>query len=398
MTQEPSGGRADIIVAVHDLRRNIRRAVGSILSDPDRDVHAFVVAHNLPDAEVRSHLQELIDEHPERIRIEELHDGIPSPSEPFNFGMAQSDAEFVGIMGSDDELDAGAVSQWRATLQRHHADAVIAKVVRGGLRNLVRSPPKRPLHTGILDFARDRLSYRSAPLGLLRREAVARLGLELQPGARNGGDLPFVTRLWLRGRVVPAQGLAAYVEHADAPVRVTHVAKPVADELQPVRLLLAGRDVAAMDRPQREALATKLLRRNLIDSVRKRDAGRAFTGEDIAEFREIIGEIDRLAPRARDMLSSDQSRMLEEFLAEAPDLVAIARLDAASQQYRRPGAILPGRLRFLLHRQAQPRFFIATGLIKVGASRFFPAARAVLFALIALALGAVLIRIGRAFL
>ena len=52
MTQEPSGGRADIIVAVHDLRRNIRRAVGSILSDPDRDVHAFVVAHNLPDAEV----------------------------------------------------------------------------------------------------------------------------------------------------------------------------------------------------------------------------------------------------------------------------------------------------------------------------------------------------------
>ena len=147
-----------------------------------------------------------------------------------------------------------------------------------------------------------------------------------------------------------------------------------------------------MDRPQREALATKLLRRNLIDSVRKRDAGRAFTGEDIAEFREIIGEIDRLAPRARDMLSSDQSRMLEEFLAEAPDLVAIARLDAASQQYRRPGAILPGRLRFLLHRQAQPRFFIATGLIKVGASRFFPAARAVLFALIALALGAVLIR------
>src|SRR5690606_15136966 len=115
-----------------------------------------------------------------------------------------------------------------------------------------------------------RLSYRSAPLGLMRREAVARLGLELLAGARNGGDLPFVTRLWLRGRVVADHGTAAYIVHDDAPERVTLVAKPVAEELAPVRQLLDSELVHGMTMAQREALTTKILRRNVMDSLRKR--------------------------------------------------------------------------------------------------------------------------------
>ena len=106
---------ADIIVAVHDLRRNVDRAVRSILADPDPRVRALVVAHNLPLNEVETALAHLVREFPGRVRIEELADGVPSPSGPFNFGIAISDAEYVGIMGSDDELDAGAVSQWRRT-------------------------------------------------------------------------------------------------------------------------------------------------------------------------------------------------------------------------------------------------------------------------------------------
>ncbi|WP_460799372.1 glycosyltransferase [Microbacterium sp. GXF0217] len=337
------------------------------------------MAHNIPRADVEHSLADLLVAHPGRIRIEELHDGIPSPSGPFNFGMAESDADYVGIMGSDDELDPGAVTQWRRTAERHGADAVIAKVVRGDLRNLVRSPPKRLFRTGRLDFERDRLSYRSAPLGLMRREAVSRLQLRLLEGARNGGDLPFVTRLWLRGRVVPAQGLAAYVEHADAPVRVTHVAKPVAEELAPVRRLLASEDVRSMTRGQREALATKLFRRNLTDSIRKRDGGRGFTVADIAEFRALIETLDEFAPRARAMLAIAHARMFDVFLTEQPDLDDVARHDAAAQRYRSPDAILPRRLHLVLHSQAQPRFMLASGLIKVGSSRYFPAARSVFF-------------------
>jgi len=367
---------ADIIVAVHDLRRNVDRAVRSILADPDPRVRALIVAHNLPRDEVEVALADLIREHPGRVRVEELSDGIPSPSGPFNFGMGISDAEYVGIMGSDDELDPGAVSQWRHTAKRHRADAVIAKVVRGEQRTLVRSPPKRVLRSGVLDFAKDRLSYRSAPLGLIRSEAVSRLGLRLMDGARNGGDLPFVTRLWLRGRVVPAQGLSAYVEHADAPVRVTHVAKPVAEELWPVLELLDSSDVDGMSRGEREALVTKTLRRNVLDAVRKRGSGRDFTAEDLSSLRELLGKLHAVAPRARGMVSSVQAALFDELLSAEPDRERIAELDHASTQYRDLAALRPAQLRYLLHSQAQPRFTIASASIKIGASRYFPFARA----------------------
>lgn len=365
----------DMIVAVHDTRRDIRRAVSSILADGDPTIRAFVVAHNLDRAEVEHELADLLEANAGRLRIEELKDGIPSPSGPFNFGMAESDAEFVGIMGSDDELDRGAIAQWRENARRHHADAVIAKVVRGEQRTLVRSPPKRLFRTGVLDFAKDRLSYRSAPLGIVRRTAVRGLDLQLLAGARNGGDLPFVTRLWEGGRVVPAQGLEAYIEHADAPVRVTHVAKPVAEELSALIATLDDPVVTAMSGAHKDALATKLLRRNLTDSVRKRDGGRGFTAEDFAAIRVIVGMLDELSPRARRMLSIAQARMFEELISETPDRERIALLDSASLRYRSIDALCPADLSLLMHPQAQPRFMVASALIKVGASSYFPFAR-----------------------
>lgn len=362
----------DMIIAVHDLRRNVARAVRSVLSDPDASIRVFIVAHNVPAVEVEYALAEIIDANPGRVRIEELADGIPSPSGPFMFGLRASDAEYVGIMGSDDELDREAISQWRARLKRLQADAVIAKVVRGTQRTLVRSPPKRPWRVGVMDFVKDRLSYRSAPLGLMRREAIFRLDLELLPGARNGGDLPFVTRLWALGRVVAATGTAAYVEHADAPVRVTYVAKPVAEELEPVRLLLEDPSAQAMPSSHRHALATKLLRRNLTDSVRKRGGGLDLTDEDCASMRALLGQIDRFAPNARRMLSVALGRMFDEFASLSPNLQRVHDADMASLRYRTVAALRPVDMRFALHSQGQPRFMVATSLIKVGASRFFP--------------------------
>ncbi|MGO1267305.1 MAG: glycosyltransferase family A protein [Microbacterium gubbeenense] len=370
-------GTVDMVVAVHDTRRDIRRAISSILADPDSTIRAFVVAHNIERRAVENELADLIAAHPGRIRIEELMDAIPSPSGPFNFGMQESDAEFVGIMGSDDELDPGAIAQWRLNARKHDADAVIAKVVRGELRTLVRSPPKRLFRTGVLDFAKDRLSYRSAPLGLIKRSAIGRLDLKLLEGARNGGDLPFVTRLWLKGRVVPARGLAAYVEHADAPVRVTYVAKPVAEELSAVVAMLDDPLMGSMSISHKEALVTKLLRRNLTDSVRKRKQGRGFTPDDILAFQAIVRRLDDLAPRARRMLSVAQARMFTELMSVEPDLEQVAAHDAAALRFRSVNAIRPASLAVILHPQAQPRFMAASGLIKIGASRYFPAARLV---------------------
>lgn len=362
----------DMIIAVHDLRRNVARAVGSVLADPDPTIRVFLVAHNIRATEVREALSDLIEAHPGRVRIDELNDGIRSPSGPFNHGLRASEAAFVGIMGSDDELDPTAIHDWRERLQRKRADAIIAKVVRGESRSLVRSPPRRVWKTGALDFAKDRLSYRSAPLGLMTRSAVERLDLRLLEGAGNGGDLPFVTRLWALGRVVPSHGLGTYIEHADAPVRVTWVPKSIDDEHQSIRRLLAGTFVRSFARPAREALGTKLLRRNVMDSIRKRDGGRMLTAEDFAGLRRSVDAILRYSPRSRWLVSRAHAAIVTELLKDDPSANEIAHWDAIAAVPSHRDSLLPGRLRHLLHPQAQPRYALAAALIKVGSSRYLP--------------------------
>ena len=375
----------DMIVAVHDVRRDIRRAVSSILRDDDPTIRALVICHNLTRDVVAAELADILENSGSRVRLEELHDGVPSPSGPFNHGLEISDADYVGIMGSDDELDAGAITQWRRVAERHRADAVIAKVVRGDQRTLVRSPPKRVWRTGPLSFSRDRLSYRSAPLGLMRRDAVRKLQLRLLDGARSGGDLPFVTRLWALGRVVPAQGLGAYVEHADAPVRVTWEPKPLHQELYAMRDLLGSAFVRSLSRADRDALGTKLLRRNLGDSVRIRDGGRALTPADIDAFRDIVSRIRRLSPRSIDFISIAQRRVVDELLRPQPNLEAVARHSERMIEPKRWDTVLPARLRHALHPQGQTRYVFASALIKVGASRYLPLARNLGLVLIAAA-------------
>ncbi|WP_260980492.1 glycosyltransferase family A protein [Microbacterium paludicola] len=363
-----------MIIAVHDLRRNVSRAVRSVIQDADPTIRAFIVAHNLPVEDVRLALADLIDENPGRVRVEQLDDGIRSPSGPFNYGMRSSTADYVGIMGSDDELDPTAIREWRACAEARRADAVIAKVVRGANRGLVRSPAKRVWKFGALDFAKDRLSYRSAPLGLIRRDAVERFDLRLLEGAGNGGDLPFVTRLWALGRVVPSTGLGAYVEHADAPARVTWAAKPIDEEHGSIRWMLSGTFINSLRPSYRTALGTKLLRRNVMDSIRKRDGGRALTNEDMAGLRRSIQMILAYAPRSRWLVSRAHGAMIEELLRDAPRREVIVGWDEIAANPSHRDSLLPARLRFVLHRQAQPRYAAAAALIKVGSSRYLPAA------------------------
>lgn len=80
------------------------------------------------------------------------------------------------------------------------ADAVLARIESAD-GTLTRTPPARPRRRHRLDPVRDRLAYRSAPLGLLRRATIERLGLRFPTGLSTGEDLPFTTRLWTAGPV-----------------------------------------------------------------------------------------------------------------------------------------------------------------------------------------------------
>ena len=148
----------EVILAVHDLRRRVDRAVESVLRQGS-NVSALVVCHNLDAAAVRESLGEVGLR--DGVRFLEHHDTLGSPSGPFNAGIRQSSAQWVSIMGSDDELADGAVAAWLSAAAPD-TDAVIPRLVRGPERNVVRSPPVRPVRLRDprrrVDAVKDRLS------------------------------------------------------------------------------------------------------------------------------------------------------------------------------------------------------------------------------------------------
>lgn len=373
----------EVILAVHDLRRRVDRAVGSVLRQ-GANVSALVVCHNLDADAVRASLGELGGR--DGVRFLEHRDSLASPSGPFNAGIRQSSAQWVSIMGSDDELADGAVEAWLAAA-RPDTDAVIPRLVRGPERVVVRSPPVRPVRlvgrARTLDAVKDRLSYRSAPLGLVRRSAVVRLHLELEEGARNGGDLPFATDLWFGGRIAAALDGPPYIEHADAPVRVTHEAKPVMDELAPVSRLLGAPSLAGRGRAEREAIAAKLFRRNVKGAVLKRDGGHGLTAADLAAFALVCGGLVACAPRLPRILSRADARLLGLLLGLVRESAAgpagaggavgpggrvgpgdVAAAYQATDRLRSVDVLVAADLRLMWHREAPLRYMIASAAMR----------------------------------
>jgi hypothetical protein len=302
----------EVIIAVHSPDRPVRRAVASVLAaGTPGTVRATVVCHNMDARPVRTALAGLPGDLPEgTVRVLELRDGIPSPAGPFNYGLAHAQAPWVAVMGSDDELEPGALDAWRAAATACGAAAAIAPLrVRGGGRIL--TPRARVLRGLRVDPVRDRLAYRTAPLGLIRREAVERLGLRLAPGLRTGEDLEFGLRLWFSGEplVYPA-GAPCYLVGQDGGERVTGAVLPLAEQFRDVSRLLAGRWLDGLPAPAREAVAVKLLRGHVVGAALRRGPDFDWTGSDRAELSRIITDIVRLAARAPRLLSAPDEALL----------------------------------------------------------------------------------------
>lgn len=348
----------DVIIAAHDPRRQIARAVRSIVVD-NPEARAVVVCHNVPVEEISATLPSDLAE---KATFLHLADGLRSPSGPFMHGIHASTAQHVSIMGSDDCLAPGAVRAWRAMIDEQRADAVIARIERGDERVLVRSPALRPRHHGPLDVVRDRLPYRSAPLGLLRRTSIDRLGLRLTPDAENGGDLEFVSRLWATGRVVYAGQAPAYIEMADAPVRVTTKPKPIAQELAVLPHLVTSAWFAAQPGPVREAFAVKLFRRNVLDTILKRRDQPDWPPEDLAALQQISQQLFANVPTARQLLSAAEHATWTA--TQEGDVSRLVSAAGRSKHYRSLTALLGRHPRSALHPAGSLRFTIASALMR----------------------------------
>jgi len=322
----------DVVIACHDLSRPIERAVASVLHDDDtRDsVRVTVVAHGLPAAPFEDRLSGIGGSW----RVEAFADGIRSPAGPFNRGLDLATAEYAMIMGSDDFLEPGAVSAGLGHVARERPSAAILRLRHQG-HPIVPNPPTRVGRSQYLDAAKDRLFYRSAPLALIARSELDRLGLRMTEGVAVGEDVDFGIRLWsLAERVDLLAHAPAYVVGRDADERTTHAVLSIERTFESVARLLDSDLPARMSAAHRRALAVKLARINVIGAALwRREPATWRDDAEVAELGGILRRVAGLVPGALTPLDRRERLVLDGLLDEP----TVARVTADVAAYDRAG-------------------------------------------------------------
>ena len=356
----------DLVVAVHTAERPVARAVASAL-DCQVPVRVTVVAHHVEPARIEANLAHVAVPDGSSVRVLALSDGTRSPAGPFNHGLDAATAPFVGVMGSDDRLAPGALDSWVALQRRTGAAVVVARlahaVAGGGAGRPVPTPPARPGRSAGLDGVRDRLSYRSAPLGLLERATLDRLGLRFTPGLEVGEDVEVVTRLWFSGAPVAFDRRGpAYLVEDDAGDRITYVSRPVDAELAFVERIVAAPWFLAYPGAQRSAAAVKFLRIHVFGLLGNRDE--AFWDDDERRSLACVarGLLD-VAPGVERVLSRADRVVLDAVLDPAVPVADLLARGRARRLHGRPATLLPRDVRQVFAREAPLRLMAASVLV-----------------------------------
>ena len=341
----------DVVVAVHDLSRRVDRTVLSALRGADAHgrlpgghrVRVTVVGHELASDDVRSVVEAGLARDgaadlAAHVRYLEVRDGLRSPAGPFNAGLAAAEARYVSIIGSDDRYAEGALAAW-ARLADELGSAWLMPRLETDTGEHITTPRTRPGRSRNLDLVLDRLAYRTAPLGLLRREVLVELGLlghgadgPLTPGLATGEDVELSLRLAASGeRVDYAVALPPYVIGTgtlaeDQPhERVTHARRPVRDELAAHARLLDLRWVLALPEPARRAIVVKTLRIHVLAAVRRRPSPLDWSAGEAEWLQELTRDLLAMAPDAEHALHRADRELLDALLlAQGPDDLAAA--------------------------------------------------------------------------
>lgn len=253
-----------------------------MLADPHAG--AIVVAHNiLPSA------LDLPDS--DRVEVVELPGHAGCPGAPAKFGVDAATAEWVGILDSDDWYEPGAIAAMRSRAQSDHADAVFAPFRKEGKRHKSLLPTMK---TRNLDPVRDAIFYRTAPLGIFRRDLLQSAPFATE--VSSGEDIPV-------GAFVSTSGASisfywndpAYISSADANDRVTDQKDPF-DRIGAVWNTVWDADfVRSWDQATRHAFAVKMARVHIAQAIEARAAADSWRE---GEFEWMKNTIQRL--RAED--------------------------------------------------------------------------------------------------
>jgi hypothetical protein len=346
--------RIEVLVGVHSASRPIERVTASALA-ATAPVGVTVVAHNLDPTEVRARLGALADD--PRVRVIGLADGIRSPANAYNAALDAATGEFVSIIGSDDEFARGALDAWLLVADESAADVVVAPVARtSGAAGT--APRPRPGRTRNLDGDRDRLFERAAPLGLVRRERFSQL--RLTPGLARGEDQAYTLHLWFSGaRVAFDPRLPPYIEHDDQRDRVTIAVRPLKDDLAFFDAVEAEPVFATMRSPARRAFAAKTARVFLVDAIGARLGGSGWDADSREALRAAVRRLERWAPGALGLLARADRAIIDAALDETSSESGLKALLARRGALRSVEALIPARLRLVLHRHAPLRSRLA---------------------------------------
>lgn len=357
-SDDGSGDReVEVIIACHTPERPVARAVASVLEGNAEHASVTVVCHNVDAAAIAAVIPA---GHRERVLFREHRDEFRSASGPFMAGIAAATAPWVSIMGSDDTLAPGAVASWLAEQRRTGAEFVIPRLALGTAATGVPTPPVRMLRGGLRDLVRDRLSYRSAPLGLMSRAMLARTGLALVPGATVGGDVEMVTAMMATVPTAYDRSGPPYVIGEDAGDRVTYVVRPMREQLGFVPPMLDADWFRGLAPVARRAIATKVLRIHVFGAVFYRADTALWTEEERAELAAQTRVLVENAPGCLRPLSRADRHLVDACLDPAVPAATLIGAAQARRRYGRPATVLTRDLAWLLHREAPPRFMAAS--------------------------------------
>ncbi|WRS30236.1 asparagine synthase-related protein [Actinomycetaceae bacterium MB13-C1-2] len=348
--------RVDVIIAVHDPKRPIARAVASVLKNNRTPIRTIVVAHNVSRELIAGQLGEWA--HDERVLLVHCADGIHSPSGPMNLGFDCASAEFTALLGSDDTLEPGAIDRWMEIAERGNgADFVIAnRQEPEGISASV--PPVRVGRRVDLDGAKDRLVYRAAPLGLIRRSVFGEV--RFPTDIPTGEDILFSNKVWFSGaRIAFAFGPPGYVVHSDQDVRVTTTRRSVASELKWIPLATDPSAPGMSVDGQRRALIVKILRSNIPDAVRNRVAG-GLSEQDRKDLQKLTRSVIASDPGALGCLSRSEHRLIRGICEGNTSLKELSDLLVERSRLHSFDALVPVNRAEIFSRQAPLRYHIAS--------------------------------------
>ena len=300
MLRRVTSATIDVVIPVHSAARPIGRAVTSVLAGGVADTRVIVVAHNIDPDQIRAALGEAAGD--PRVEVIGFSDGISSPSGPRNHGIGLVTATYLCFVDSDDYLRPGALASWLALAQSSAARAVMPRIEREGADGPDPLPPTRPGRTTDLDPVRDRLAYRSEPVGLLSAAAFG--GVRFTEGLASGEDLEVSASIWFSGeRIVYDRTGPAYVYGADAGDRVTAVSRSVAEDFAFLEAIAGAAWFTGLSHPAKRAIGVKLFRLHFFDAVLARlEPASGFT-EQRARLREAAQRIEAIAPGSLSLLS-----------------------------------------------------------------------------------------------